>query len=106
MKKAIFVLTILSALTFNADSFAQCRAPRVSHRQMHQHERIQQGRRHGELTRHETRHLRTQQMIIKHDKRMAMADGRVTPRERQIINREQNNADRSIYRMKHNNRHR
>jgi hypothetical protein len=106
MKQVIFGLAILATLVFSNDVFAQRRMPRTTHRQVHQHERIAQGRHSGELTRGEAIHLNRQQKMIRHDKRMAMADGLISPRERHIISREQHHANRSIYRMKHNNRYR
>ena len=65
------------------------------------HQRIQQGARTGALTPHETRMLQMQQVKVKSYKQMAMADGRVTPRERQLINRTQHQANRNIYYQKH-----
>lgn len=103
MKQVIFAATIAGALFFGPQVNAQAR---IGHRQMQQHERIVQGKRSGELTRHESRHLNMQQHMIRRDKRMAMADGHISHRERQIINREQNRANKGIYRMKHNNRYR
>lgn len=106
MKQVIFGLAILTSLFLSSNVMAHGRMPRVHHRQMHQHERIAHGRHSGELTRGEAAHLHRQQRMIRHDKRMAMADGHINPRERTIINREQNHANRDIYRMKHNNKRR
>lgn len=103
MKQVVFAAILTAGLIISTQVYAQ---GRVGHRQMHQHERIANGKRTGELTRSETRHLQMQQHMIRRDKRMAMADGHISHRERQIINREQNRANRSIHRMKHNDRHR
>jgi len=106
MKQVIFGLAILGTLVFSNHVMAQVRMSRVTHRQIHQHERIAQGRHSGELTRGEAIHLNRQQHMIRRDKRMAMADGHISPRERHIISREQHHANRNIYRMKHNRRYR
>lgn len=75
---------------------------RVTDRYHHNpHQRIQHGARTGALTLHETRMLQMQQVKAKSYKKMAMADGRVTQRERQLINRTQHRADRNIYYQKH-----
>lgn len=69
--------------------------------QIKQHKRIRHGVVNGELTHKEATRLRTQQMKIRHDKRIAKADGVVTPAERAHIKHEQNRAGRNIYRQKH-----
>lgn len=74
---------------------------RVPQKQYNQHKRIQHGVRSGQLTRPEAHMLRAQQSKVRHYKQMAMADGRVTPGERRLINRTQAHAGRNIYRQKH-----
>ncbi|HQY11513.1 MAG TPA: hypothetical protein PK133_04845 [Ferruginibacter sp.] len=74
-------------------------------RRMHRH-RIGEGIRSGELTRAETRSLALQQRNIRRDIKMARRDGVVTPRERRDIRKDKRMASRSIYRKKHNRRHR
>ncbi len=71
-------------------------------KQVKQKVRIRNGVRTGQLTRREAARLRTQQATIRNMKRVARADGRVTPRERMVINRTQRAASRNIYRKKHN----
>lgn len=73
----------------------------VRHKQYNQHKRIQHGVHSGQLTRPEARMLHAQQAKVRHYKQMAMADGRITRGERQLINRTQAHASRSIYRQKH-----
>jgi uncharacterized membrane protein YebE (DUF533 family) len=68
-------------------------------------ERIAQGSRSGELTKHETARLAREQKDIRKDVRAAKADdGHIGPRERKHIQREERKASRHIYRAKHNNR--
>ncbi len=99
MKQIIFAAALLTTL-FSVQ-LASARTPHINKRQYVQHHRIQQGVRNGSLTHREAAHLKMQQAHIRHDKMLAMADGHVSPRERAIINREQNKADRNIYRQKH-----
>lgn len=74
-------------------------------RRMQRH-RIAGGVRSGELTRAETRSLVLQQRNTRRDIRMARRDGVVTPGERREIRRDKRMNSRSIYRKKHNRRHR
>ncbi|MBS1773503.1 MAG: hypothetical protein JST82_11645 [Bacteroidetes bacterium] len=104
MKRIAFLIAIMSTVVLTNNAMAQSRMPRVTHRQINQHERIRQGVRSGELTRHETRVVRMQQAKIAHDKRFVKRDGIITPHERRVLAMEQNHANRTIYRMKHNNR--
>jgi hypothetical protein len=80
----------------------------VNGRAYNQQGRIAQGVRSGELTRGETARAENRQGNIDrsiHNDR-AENGGRLTPQERQNINRRQNNASRQIYREKHNDRER
>lgn len=64
--------------------------------------RIKHGVRTGQLTPRETAALRCNQAHVRGMKRVARADGFVSPRERMVINRTQNNLNRNIYYKKHN----
>ncbi len=103
MKKIVFIAAMIGALTVSQVSQAQ---PRINNRQYNQHQRIANGVHNGTVTRGEAHRLRMQQTFIRRDKRMALADGHMSPRERAIINHEQRHASHSIYRMKHNGRNR
>jgi len=102
MKKTLTVIAGLllatSALTAQADG---TRDPRVNARQHHQHDRIRQGVRSGELTRHETRRLAEEQRDVRQLERAYKSDGTLTRAERRDLNHEQNQASRDIYRQKH-----
>jgi len=89
MKKLMILATIVSAF-FVAD------VANAQSRSRNQQARIQQGVRHGQLTPQETRQLRMQQQRIADMKRMAMADGRVTARERAMIRRAEQQASVAI----------
>ena len=101
MKKITIVLAALVMMLAVQTATAHPHGKKQVHKQYNQHKRIQHGVRSGTLTRPEAKMLRGQQAKVRHYKQMAMADGRITPRERQLINRTQMNASRNIYRQKH-----
>lgn len=106
MRKIIFGAIAALAIMAGSEANAQTRTPVITHRQVQQQHRIQQGIHHGSLTRAEARHLRYREAKIRHDKRMARRDGVVTPYERRKIRREQNRASYAIYRQKHDGQRR
>ena len=106
MRKIIFGTIVAIALLAGNEVNAQARTPVITHRQVHQRHRIQQGVRNGSLTRAEARHLRYREAKIRHDKRMARRDGVVTPYERRKVRNEQNRASYAIYRQKHDGQRR
>lgn len=94
------VVTIVLAAGFvNA---APTDAPRVEQRMQNQEQRIDQGVASGALTPRETGRLEAQQAKIAQDAERMKADGRLTKAERAKLTREQNRANRAIYRKKHN----
>lgn len=107
MRKITMLLTAIAMMmvVHTADAHPHHRK-KVAHKQYNQHKRIQHGVHSGKLTRHEMAMLRAQQAEVRHYKRMAMADGRITPCERQLINRSQMEASRNIYRQKHDGQRR
>lgn len=78
------------------------RDPRVNARQQNQHQRVRQGVRSGELTRHETGALARDQRDIRQLERAYKSDGKLTRAERVDLHQEQNQARRDIYKAKHN----
>jgi len=73
-------------------------------RQVRQHDRIVRGVHSGALTRGEAHRLAYEQRHIRQDRRAALADGHVSPAEARHLTRDQNRANRDIYRLKHNGR--
>ncbi len=99
MKKVFLVAAVLFAVvTVNAQATKQ-----VS---KNQHQRIKQGVKSGELTKHETKKLVAEQKDIRQDKKDARADGVVTKDERKDIRKDERKASADIYRKKHNKRDR
>lgn len=64
--------------------------------------RVAQGVRSGEINRREAAVIHNQAKDVKQAKRIAKADGVVTPRERAVVARQDRQLDRTIYRAKHN----
>jgi hypothetical protein len=99
MNKLVAVCAVIVA--FNGLALAQAKTPVVRERQTNQQQRIHQGVRSGELTRHEVRKLETQQAHIQNVKVRAKADGVVTPGERARLDNMQDRASANIYHQKH-----
>lgn len=97
--RIIAIALFLSAAAVTAH--AQTATPGVTSSQVHQTKRIAQGVKSGELTRKERKALARQQRRINRSKKVAKADGMVTPKERAVLNARQKNASRNIYRQKH-----
>jgi hypothetical protein len=102
MKKFISISVLSMAfICIAASGFSQTKTPGVTKRQVNQQERIAGGVKKGELTPKETRHLEAREAKIRHDKKVAKSDGKVTKKERAKLNREENRSSRAIYRQKH-----
>jgi hypothetical protein len=102
------VLAMIPVLLFGMFATAQAdtrktgtRDPWVNSRQHHQHKRIKQGVRSGELTRHETKSLVQEQKQIRAEERAYKADGDLTFAERKDLHKDLNEARRNIYQEKH-----
>ena len=100
--KLFFLFAIVAGL-----GISSVQAQSIHKRSKHEHARVKQGVHSGELTRAETKRLAKQQRNIHHNIRSAkMDDGKIGPRERREINRDQARASKHIYRAKHNDRER
>lgn len=98
--KFLFITAIICALGMSTAN------AQIRNTAKHQHARIKQGVRSGELTKNETRNLVKDQKDIRQDVKSAKADGVITPGEKKEIRQDQRQASRKIYRKKHNNRDR
>ncbi len=94
-----FIFGCATALGFLAatGSFAQTTSARPGSDRA----RIRQGVKSGELTRAEAARVRTQQADAQQARKVARADGTVTANERAVIRREEKQADRVLYKQKH-----
>ena len=79
-------------------------AGEVKNREENQQDRIAQGVKSGELTAKETAHLEKGEAKIEKDRQKALADGKMTPKEKRKLNREENKMSHRIYAKKHNRR--
>jgi tellurite resistance protein len=109
MKSKTLIITALAAALIFGSALAQeqvqtkpAKTPRITKKQVHQQARIKQGVKSGALTKPEAVKLEKEQAKIRHDKKVAKSDGKVTPQERQKIRREQRKSSRHIHRLKHN----
>ena len=102
MNKKIMILSLLaSAFVINA-AFAGVKDPKVNQRQHHQHERIAQGVKSGELTRSEAKDLRGDQRELRQKERAYKSDGQLTKAERVDLHKDLNANSKEIYADKHN----
>ena len=105
MKKISAVLFAAAALVFGTGlAVAQPAYSRYDTRDSWQHSRTMQGRAYGQLTRAEMRRIREGQRRIRMMERMAMADGRITRRERYHLQAAQERHQALVWRLTHNAR--
>ena len=74
----------------------------IDARRARESQRIEDGRRTGQLSGREYRFLRAEQARIADHERQAKADGYVSPDERRRLNQELDQASANIHRLKHN----
>ena len=101
MKRIFITLGLFLAISTLAANAQQLGTKSNTGRQVSQQARIAEGRKNGELTRKETARLEREQRKIEIEKRMAKADGTVTPGEKRFLKQEQKRASRHIARQKH-----
>lgn len=99
--KKIFIITSLLLIITTVSVEAQINTRSNTGRQVNQQARIQEGKKSGELNRRETARLQREQRKIQIEKRIANGDGTVTAKEKAFLRREQNKANRHIYKEKH-----
>ena len=107
MKKIAKNLSLLAAIgiastLIASPASASVRTPGINHHQSRQQRRIANGIASGSLTANEAIRLKIQQRRIQREKLAAKSDGFVSRNERRQIRRDQRNASRHIYRLKHN----
>lgn len=73
----------------------------IDRREDRQHDRIAQGIRSGELTRHEAQRLMAEQRMIRQEERRYKADGVLSDWERRDLQRDLDAAGRHIYEQSH-----
>src|SRR4030067_2375041 len=103
MKTTISLLLASLALTAGeayAEQGARQHRPRdpgVNQRQHNQQDRIKQGVRSGQLTKEETKDLRSEQKAIRQEERAYKSDGKLTKEERKDLHQDVNALSKDIY---------
>jgi uncharacterized membrane protein YebE (DUF533 family) len=97
----IHKLAAIATFLFAGATLAQTADPGINARQENQKDRIQQGVHSGELTRHEAKKLRTTERGIRAEERAFKSDGTLDKTERKVLHQDLNQANRQIYRQKH-----
>ena len=92
---AAVLLALASPVTHAAPNLS------IPDRIQHMERRIEQGIRSGSLTREESHRLREELRAIQHRERRMRDDGRLSPRERDILHADLDRLDRHISREKH-----
>ena len=104
-KNAIIAIFILAGLLVSTQAWAKTGAharDRERARQARQHGRIAQGVKSGELTKGEVQGLRAQERHIDNARDHALADGKLTGKEKVQLEKAQDRASQNIYDAKHN----
>lgn len=110
MKRIVFTLLGLGLTASLASAQAPTTTPpdhkSVNQRLENQRDRIQAGRKDGQLTKGEATHLRADDAAIRAQERVYRRanDGKLTRGERKQLNHELNKSSRQIYRARRNDR--
>ena len=99
MFKIVTSLLISAIITLPAQ--AGTHDHRVNVRQHHQHARIAQGVKSGELTKVEAKDLRGDQKELRQEEAAYKADGKLTKAERKDLHKDLNENSKEIYLEKH-----
>lgn len=100
MKQLFLVILATSMLALNAE------ARRDQRREVRQQGRIAEGVKSGELTKHEAKKLRKGQRKIDKMQKKDMADGVMSPEEKERLEKAQDVQSKKIYRQKHDEQER
>jgi hypothetical protein len=96
----LLALTMAWGITW-AQGVGTTSTPRIDQRQANQQQRIDRGVQSGALTEKEAARLQKGQRRVQRMENKAMADGKMTPRERRRIEHAQDTQSRKIYQEKH-----
>lgn len=99
--KRLFSFSLVLVCLFGLSAVSMAQGRHYDRREHRQTQRIRQGVRSGELTRHEAARLAHQQANIRRYERRAERDGVVTFRERARLDNKLDRSRRNIYRQKH-----
>lgn len=99
--RKIVSLFVAATFVLGASAASMAASRGINKREYREQQRINEGIRSGELTHREARRLESGLARIRVDERFARADGYLTYRERERLERELNRESHSIYRQKH-----
>jgi Ni/Co efflux regulator RcnB len=105
-KLLLSIIAVAVSATFAIAAMADTTDHHVNKQQHHQHKRIAQGVKSGELTRNEAKDLRGDQKDIRQEERAFKSDGTLTKDERQELHQDQHAASKEIYQEKHDEQER
>jgi hypothetical protein len=97
-------LALVATLSLTAATLSAQTSQEINQRKENQQDRIAQGVKSGQLTAGETSHLEHQEAAInKEEKAMRAQDnGHLTKADKSLINKQQNQESKRIYKDKHN----
>ena len=97
-------LTFIANLSLTTAALSAQTSQQINQRKENQQDRIAQGVKSGQLPAGETAHLEKQESAINREERnmRAQDNGHLTKADKALINRQQNQESRRIYRDKHN----
>ncbi len=100
--KSLKFVTVVVFTALSLPVFAQTTStPRIDQRQTNQERRIDQGVKSGQLNQKEAARLEKGQARVQKMETKAVADGKVTAKERRMIEHAQDKQSRKIAREKH-----
>ena len=97
-------LALIATLSLTTAALSAQTSQEINNRKENQQDRIAQGVNSGQLTAGETSHLEHQEAGINHEEKAMRAqdNGHLTKADKSLINKQQNQESRRIYRDKHN----
>lgn len=95
-------VTTICCLALSAALASPSMAGHIKKREQREAARINKGTQRGQLTSKERNRLTNQESTIDSERRQAMADGKMTKRERTDIRHDQNRLNHDIYNKRHN----
>ena len=99
-------LALIATLSLTTAALSAQTSEEINQRKENQQDRVAQGVKSGQLTAGETAHLEKQEAAINHEEKAMRAqdNGHLTKADRKVINEQQNQESRRIYKDKHNAR--
>jgi hypothetical protein len=97
-------LTLIATLSLTTAALSAQTSQEINQRKENQQDRIAQGVKSGQLTPGETSHIEHQEAGINHEEKAMRAqdNGHLSKADKSVINKQQNQESRRIYRDKHN----